>query len=191
MALFRAPGLAASEIREEELGELQRLFEEAPGYNELAEGQPVAGDAARETYDARPPSEWPYSRRWLIGFREGPELVAVADVVSDLLAPGVWHVGLFLLPERRHGTGLAPRAYEALETWMRASGAHWLRLGVIEGNLRAERFWRRRGYVETRRRGGVAMGRKTQTIIVMAKPLVGGTLARYLALVPRDRPESA
>lgn len=187
--LFEVEGLAAFEVAEADLDDLQRLLGGAPRYEELAAGGPVPADAARETYDARPPADWTYSRRWLVGFREeqGGELVAIADVVTDLLAAGVWHIGLFLLPERLHGTGLAQRAYAALESWMRNGGARWLRLGVIEGNVRAERFWRRLGYAEVRKRQGVVMGRRTHVILVMAKSLGGRPLDEYLSLVPRDR----
>jgi hypothetical protein len=33
------------------------------------------------------------------------------------------------------------------------------------------------------------MGKLTNTVRVMAKPLAGGTLEEFLSLVPRDRPE--
>jgi hypothetical protein len=34
------------------------------------------------------------------------------------------------------------------------------------------------------------MGKKTHLVRVMAKPLAGGTLADYLSLVARDRPDT-
>lgn len=42
-----------------------------------------------------------------------------------------------------------------------------------------------------RERGPVRMGRKSNLLRVMMKPLAGGTLAEYLALVGRDRPDAA
>jgi len=77
-----------------------------------------------------------------------------------------------------------------LERWAIASGAAWLRLGVIAGNDRAERFWESAGFVEVRRREGIAMGRKVNTVRVMVKPLAGGAVPDYLAQVSRDRPEA-
>jgi hypothetical protein len=62
---------------------------------------------------------------------------------------------------------------------------------VVQGNQRAERFWAACGYVQVRTRDGLQMGRRTNSVRVMVKPLDGGTLDEYLALVPRDRPESA
>jgi hypothetical protein len=62
---------------------------------------------------------------------------------------------------------------------------------VVKGNARAERFWERAGFVETRMRTDVAMGRLINTLRVMVKPLAGGAVADYLLLVPRDRPDVA
>jgi hypothetical protein len=75
-----------------------------------------------------------------------------------------------------------------LERWMIDRGARWLRLGVVHGNVKAERLWLRCGYVQVRERGPMAMGKKMNLLRVMAKPLAGGTIAEYLALVERDRP---
>jgi hypothetical protein len=45
--------------------------------------------------------------------------------------------------------------------------------------------------MQVRERGPVTTGRKTNVLRVMAKPLAGGTIDEYLALVERDRPETA
>ena len=113
----------------------------------------------------------------------------MANVVSDLLARGVWHIGLFLIATRLHGSGAAQSLYERLERWALDQGAQWLRLGVVQGNTRAERFWDRCGFIEVRKRADVEMGRLVNTLRVMVKPLAAGALAEYLALVARDRPE--
>ncbi len=118
-------------------------------------------------------------------------MVAMANVVSDLLAPTVWHIGLFMVATARHGDGSSQRIYRGLEAWAGANGASWLRLGVVQGNVKAERFWERLGFAQVRTRSGVKMGRLTNTIRVMIKLLRGGTLEQYLALVERDGPEAA
>lgn len=190
-ALFHAGRLTGYELARADAPALQRLYEATPSYFRIALGEAPGPDAARETFERMPPPDMPFTRKRVIGLREGPgELAAVADVIEDLLAPRVWHVGLFLVAERLHGTGIALRAYDALESWMRSNGARWLRLGVVRGNDRAERFWRGRGYREVRRRSGVAMGRRVNELLVMVKAPPGARLAEYLALVPRDRPES-
>lgn len=70
-----------------------------------------------------------------------------------------------------------------------ANGAKWLRLGVVRGHARVERFWESAGYVQTLLRHGVAFGTQTNSLRVMFKPLAGGTPEEYLSLVSRDRPD--
>lgn len=62
--------------------------------------------------------------------------------------------------------GLAQALHAELEAWAVSNGANWLRLGVVQGNGRAERFWESLGYVEFRTRIGVEMGKRTNTLRV-------------------------
>jgi hypothetical protein len=52
-------------------------------------------------------------------------------------------------------------------------------------------FWESMGYTQVRTREGVAMGKLTHTLRVMAKPLRGHTIEELLTLAPRDRPDGA
>lgn len=188
-AVFRTGVYRANELHADDVPRLQAFFDANPEYSLRVEGRAPPADAAKLELAARPPEGWSYSRRWLLGFDDDDRtMVGVADVVADLLAPRVWHVGLFIVATALHGRGVARVLYDALEEWMRDSGARWLRLGVVEDNVRAERFWRRLGYAEVRMRNGIEMGERVNDVRVMAKPLAGGALSEYLALVPRDQP---
>lgn len=189
--LFAGPGFRAREAGEADLPALQRFLEANPGYFLVTSGQAPGPEAAREEFEERPPEGWPWDGRWMIRFGDGEsDPVALAEVVRNLLAPGVWHIGLFVVDTRLHGSGRAGAFYEALENWIREGGARWLRLNVAVGNARAERFWESRGFAEVRRREGVVIGARANTMRVMLKPLAGAPLSDYLALVARDRPGS-
>jgi GNAT superfamily N-acetyltransferase len=191
-ALFVAERLRAVELGAEDAAELQRFFDENPEYCVIVSGEgPHASEATDEL--GRPlPEGWPFTKKWVIGFvDEAGSLIGMADVVSDLLARNVWHIGLFVIATRLHGTGVAQRLFAHLERWSQEHGAQWLRLGVVEGNARGECFWQRCGFVETRKRDGVQIGARTHTIRVMFKPLAGGSLRDYLALIARDRPDAS
>jgi GNAT superfamily N-acetyltransferase len=192
---FQAGGLAARELAAQEVPLLQALFDANPLYFQAVNGRPPHPDEAQEEFDELPPPHLPYTRRWFLGLfdaqADSDALQGVAVVVQDLCAPGVWHVALYLLASALHGGGAASAVYRAMEAWMRDGGARWLRLGVVAGNARAERFWQARGFVEIRRRKGVDTGGRVNDVRVLTKPLAGGTLGEYLLLVPRDRPDSA
>lgn len=189
-APFEAPPYSVVELGPADVDRLQAFLERNPEYALAVEGHPPADDAAHEALHAQVPADWPQGRHWRLGVTDVQgDLVALLDIVTDLLAPGVWHVGLFLIATALHGTGAARALHRQMETWARAGGARWLRLGVVRGNARAERFWARQGYREVRTREGIAMGARVNVVRVMVKPLEGGSLDHYLGLVPRDRPD--
>ena len=188
-ALFSAGSFRAIELNDGDIPGLQAFFERNPEYYHLVSGQPPRSDEAYQEMHEPLPDGWPYTRRWIIGLvNDVGALVGMANVVSDLLAPSVWHIGFYLIATQLHGRGVAVPLYDALENWMQAQGAHWLRLGVVDGNARAERFWKQRGYVEVRTRSNIPHGVRVNTISVRVKPLNGGAISDYLALVERDRP---
>jgi GNAT superfamily N-acetyltransferase len=183
-------GLRTVELTLEHEPELQHFFEANPQFFVAVTGEPAGPHAAHEEIHGELPIGWSHTKKWLVGYLDkGNSMVAMANLVSDLLAPGVWHIGLLIVATARHGTGEAQLLYRGLEAWAASNGASWLRLGVVQGNGRAERFWERLGFIQTRTRTGVQMGRVTNTLRVMVKPLTGGTLEHYLSLVQRDRPE--
>lgn len=182
----------AVEFASADIPRLQSFFDANPAYFIAVTGRPASPTEAECELAARPPEGWPYTRRWLLGFCEPSGVLdGMVDIVSDLLAPGVWHIGLLIVATRLHSGGIAKRIYAGIERWAQAGGARWMRLGVVVGNTRAERFWERCGFRETRQRIGVPMGDRVNTIRVMVKPLGDSSLDQYLATVPRDRPESA
>lgn len=184
--LFTSGVYRAVELGAADIGRMQRLFEASPRYFEAISGAPASATEGRDEFHSAVPPQWPMGRKWTIGFEAGGELAGLATLISDLFAQGVWHVGLFLLAEPRWGGG-GP-LYRDLEAWMLRQGARWLRLGVVLGNARAERFWRREGFSEVRRREGFVVGSQSNVLLVMAKPLAGGAWSDYERLVPRDRP---
>ncbi|MEO8311399.1 MAG: GNAT family N-acetyltransferase [Caldimonas sp.] len=179
------------ELAPADVAEVQRFFDRNPEYFITVHGEGPKADEAEHEFADVPPAGMPYRLMVLLGFfdRAGT-LVGVATIVGDFIAEHVWHVGLFIVATSLHGRGAAARLYAMLEGWVAGQGARWLRLGVVQGSARAERFWLRCGYVQVRERGPVEMGRKHNLLRVMAKPLAGGTIADYLALVERDRPGS-
>lgn len=189
--VFESATHAAVELTERELPALQALFDDNPDYFLLVSGAPPRPNEAVEEFNEAPPSHIPHGRRWFLGFYSADaRLDGMAIVVRDLGAPGVWHIALYLWATPLHGSGVAVSAHDALAQWASAHGARWLRLGVVVGNGRAERFWERLGYLEARRRGNFLAGAKNNEVRIMVKPLSGQPLADYLALVERDNPGS-
>jgi GNAT superfamily N-acetyltransferase len=189
--LFETRGHCARELTVADAPLVQELFEANPDYFFSVNGRAPASDEARREFADFPPVQLGFSRRWFAGlFGKSLELEGIVVVVSDLSAPGVWHIAFFLIATRLHGTGVASEIYGALEEWAFQCGASWLRLGVVKGSTQAERFWLRQGFREVRTREGVETGGRLNIVRVLVKPLGKAGLAEYLEKVPRDRPGS-
>jgi GNAT superfamily N-acetyltransferase len=188
--LFDTTVARAVVICDDDLASRQQFFERNPDYFWSVNGEAPTANEAHNEMHARLPEGWLHTWQGSIGFIDAHDaLIGMSNVVTDLLAPGVFHIGLFIVATRLHGTGAAQVLHDGLVRWAIANGTRWLRLGVVSGNARAERFWARLGYVDLRMRTGIPMGRRVNDVRVMVNPLTSDTLADYLALVPRDRPD--
>lgn len=186
--LFAAGDVEALELGAHDLPVLQAFFDANPEYFLTLGGKPAAPDEARTEFEGRPPAGMPYGEVVMIGFvDQSGSLAGMASVVSNLLADDVWHIGLYIVASRLHGTGAASAWYRALEGWMVGRGAKWLRLGALAANPKAGRFWEKMGYAEVRRRENVQMAGREHTVRVFVKVVGEYGLARYLELVARDR----
>ncbi len=183
-------GIRTIELTVDGAPKLQRFFDENPAYFLATSGEPAGPDEAHEEITGEVPPGWNFTKKWVVGYaQENGSLVALANVITDLLAPAVFHIGTFIVATERHGTGDAQVLYRGLEHWSVVNGAAWMRLGVVKGNTRAERFWASAGYIPVRERHGIQMGSRATTVRNMVKPLKGGKLEAYFSLVPRDQPE--
>jgi len=184
-------GVHTVELTSDQAPLLQRFFEENPAYFLATSGEPAGPQEGLEEITSQLPAEMSFTKKWVVGYvGANGFLIAMANVISDLLAPSIFHIGTFIVATERHGSGEAQILNRGLEEWAAANGAAWLRLGVVEGNTRAERFWVAQGYVSVRERPGIEMGKRVVTVRNMIKPLSGGALEEYFTLAPRDRPAS-
>ena len=169
---------------------LQQFLDANPLYSQLVNGRPFKpGEALDEIVE--PP---PFAHRALHALAVLDECDrhwrGFVSLVDDLIAPGVQHIGLFLVATAEQGSGLAAELYAAIERRASEQGARWMRLGVVAGNARAEAFWARCGFEEIRQRHNMPYEGASKTVRVMLKTLDGSRLADYLARVERDRPDS-
>jgi len=169
---------------------LQDFFDRNPEYFHICNGRvPLNNEALQEIQD-EPPAEVGYARKWVLAVLDTENRVmAMTIVFSDFLAEGVWLISLYMVDKTMHGNGFALRFYQQLESWMISQNAKWIRLGIVKGNIKAEKFWLKCGYVQIREREGVPSGLRVNTLRVMVKPLCSEGLEQYLLKVTRDRPE--
>ncbi|MBQ0931725.1 GNAT family N-acetyltransferase [Ideonella alba] len=189
--LFASADLAARPLRAAEVPALQALFSTHPFYFRTVNGRDALPDEAQQEFDERPPPHLSWRAQHVLGlFDAAGRLQGTAVITEDLGTPGCCHLGLLWLVDALHGRGIGQRWHAAYEAWARRQGARWLRLGVVQANTRATRFWTQLGYQRLRVREGVDTGGRINTLWAMLKPLGEAGIEDYLARVPRDRPGS-
>jgi len=189
--LFELDPLRVMELHEHDAPLLQVLFEKNPEYFWICNGRAPMPDQALEEMRSVPPSEMTYSKKYVIGlFNNLSELVGMTIVFSNFIANHVWLISEFIFDKSLHGTGITQQFYQQLESWMQKNGAEWIRLGVVQGNTKAERFWNKVGYIQLRERINVPSDMQVNTLRVMAKSLTECSFGEYLLLVPRDRQDA-
>jgi tRNA dimethylallyltransferase len=101
-----------------------------------------------------PPERYPFPEdavrdRWREALADPTAHVTVAENASGIVgvasARAGWLDGLYVVPER-WGDGLADRLHDAALRALLAEGARSARLWVLEDNVRARRFYERRGW---------------------------------------------
>jgi RimJ/RimL family protein N-acetyltransferase len=191
-AMLELDGLRARTLQPHDAPLLQSFYEANPDYFLMIDGAPPPATAASEDLAEQPPAGMAWRERWFIALQDPQgRTVAVVEVISDLIAAGVWHIGLLIVATGEWGRGTAAHVLRGLEDWALRAGAQWLRLGVVQGNRRARSFWLKQGFVGVRWREAVPFGARTHDVLVMVKPLQGGHMDQYLACVARDRPVPA
>jgi putative acetyltransferase len=102
------------------------------------------------------PPEYPYPRedvrrRWEDALAEPAARVILAEVEGDAVGVALvrpdWLDGLYIAPEQ-WGKGVAGLLHANALDLVRAFGSDRCRLWVLEDNLRARRFYERRGWRE-------------------------------------------
>jgi ribosomal protein S18 acetylase RimI-like enzyme len=68
------------------------------------------------------------------------------DAVNGYPKPGIWFIGLLLFAPSQRRKSFGEMALKGFIKWIRSQGAIEIRLGVVEQNISAIRFWERMGF---------------------------------------------
>ena len=176
---YRFAGWQAQRIRPEELSEryaVRRLTAaELPALLALCRSNPQfyrfcppapSEESLRIELAALPP-RMTLNDKYYLGFYEGERLAAVLDLIPGFPKPEIAFWGFFMLDAAFQGCGRGSALVAELCAALKALGFRAVRLGWIEANPQASRFWRKNGFTET----GAAYDTDGYTVTVGQKEL--------------------
>lgn len=166
---IRLGGYSVVRLTAADAADLQDLFERCTDFHELSEGAPTRPTAGAEELAALPPGK-DLLDKFPFGVYAAPgRMVGYLELMRDYPAASEWWIGLLMLdPAVRRG-GLGGRIYSAAAEWVGAQGGTVIRLGVLEQNPGAVRFWERQGFRELRREPHVSDTGHGSRLVVMAR----------------------
>jgi ribosomal protein S18 acetylase RimI-like enzyme len=146
------------------------LYERCLDYFLLQDGEPATPDDADELFTDVPPTKRPEDQL-VIGYRCGPALSGVAQLLTGHPGADDWYLGFLLLDPAIRGLGRGRRIYDAIERWSVEQGARRMLLCVLEENHRALRFWRSLGFEPIRTVAATTFKRKSHVRCELARHL--------------------
>lgn len=168
---LRLDGWSVARLTGPDAADLQDLYERCTDFHELSEGVPTRPTAGAEELAALPPGKDP-ADKFSFGVYAAPRrMVGYLELMRDYPAASEWWIRLLMLdPAVRRG-GLGGRICRAAAEWVGARGGTVIRIGVLEQNPDALRFWERQGFRELRRERHVSDAGHGSRLVVMARAL--------------------
>jgi len=147
---------------------LQQVLARAPQYFMLERGEPAASSEAHDVLHECPPGA---DKQVLLALDDNGVAIGCVDVALGWPDRSTACIGLLLVVEDQQGRGVGRALYALVEDMLRPRFAK-LRLGVLQRNERALKFWSAVGFVATGERKPHARGTITDEIVVFEK-LIG------------------
>lgn len=145
---------------------LQDLHNRCNDYSLIVNGK-IPEDEAEKTLTGLPSAK-SKDDKYVIGvFGEEAELVAALDLIKDYPEEKVWWIGLLMIDPDMRGHGLGRIIFNALKEWITQFNVEEIRLGVVERNEKAIKFWTKLGFSIIEKRPPVKFGLTEQSVIVM------------------------
>ena len=150
--------------REQHAVDLQKLYEHCTDYVQLEFGVASHPTAAEE--------DFAFNGIMIFGiYSRDAHLIGVIEMLRDYPKHEEWWIALLMLDPSMRGRGFGERICATTFDWIAREGGRAVWLGVLEPNERAQKFWKRIGFVEVERQPYVARNGHETVVILMKRVL--------------------
>lgn len=102
-------------------------------------------ETVRDDLRVTPPGVCPRDK-YYVGFFDGPELVAVMDLIDGYPEPDRGFIGFFMMNADLQGKGIGTGIVDDVCACLKREGKTGVRLAFAEDNPQAGHFWRKNGF---------------------------------------------
>ena len=108
----------------------------------------VSEESIRGDMNALPPGKT-MADKYYVGFYDGEKLVAILDLIISFPDKGTAFIGFFMMDTEVQNCGVGSEIISELCFSLKQIGMEEVRLGWVQGNPQAKRFWIKNGFVAT------------------------------------------
>jgi ribosomal protein S18 acetylase RimI-like enzyme len=96
---------------------------------------------------ALPPGK-EYNDKYYVGFFRCGTLLAIMDLILDYRINHIAYIGLFMMKLEYQGKGIDSKIIAECSKHLQALGFDKMCLGVNNGNVQSNTFWKKNGFIE-------------------------------------------
>lgn len=125
---------------------IAELLSKCHDYFQMVSGRKPNQEDISDFFNSLPPNKT-LDEKCSLGLYQNNKLEGVVDIILGYPEPTIAYLGLLLINPKQRGHGLGKQIHSMLSEWLENNGITTIRLGVLESNHRAIRFWEQIGYV--------------------------------------------
>ncbi len=141
-----------------------------PDYFELLGGNRPTRDTLMESLRALPEKLSYDDKAFEIIYRDG-EPIGIVDILDSYPEKMTAFIGLLLIDGNLQGRGLGKYVYKKIEDKLKANGVKVIKIGVLENNQPAIKFWKMNGFNILDKKTSTVVNQKISSFYLMAKDI--------------------
>jgi len=153
--------------RDTHVRDLQSLYDRCSDYVQLHFGVAAHPTAAEE--------DFAFGRNMIFGiYSRAGQLVGALEMMRDYPKPDEWWIGMLMLEPQARGQGFGERICKMTFDWIAREGARAVWLAALQGNERANKFWRKVGFVDVEWQPYIASNGYETYVVLMKRDMASG-----------------
>lgn len=164
-------GCTVYRLSHEDISKIQEVFEKCNDYLLLVEGKTVEPNTGEKEYLSIPKGKSVEEKLVFGIFNEDQEIIGYLDILSGYPEKESWWIGLLLIIPEVRSKSIGKNVMNGFMDYAHTRGVKELKLGVIEENIKALRFWNSLGFEVINTTEVRQFGNKTHKVNIMRRIL--------------------
>ena len=164
---FNLKDYKVKNLKKGDIYDIQNLCERCSDYFCIDQGSGPDRDEGRKILEILPPQKGIRDKFVLGVYNTEKRLIGLIDIVKNYPTENEWMLGFLLIDPDERNKGLGKLLHNALIYWVRNEKGKKIRIGVLNENEKAFRFWSSLGYKLINKNKLQRKGKEDKEILVM------------------------